>query len=170
MRPSIWIPTLSLLAAAAVLPLAAAPADGSPQQAPSAAASSPVAAAPASAGARPGQVVKVVKIGQEAPAMRDLVVVRDAQTGQLRAPNAAEWSKISVSLDPLYRTDIGLEETYYEDGTVGVRLGDRYQTMMLARRSADGQLAPSCTHDAQRAADVLTGQPATTAGETRNDQ
>ena len=166
MRPRIWIPTLSLVAAAGVLPLAAAPADEA--TVPSAATAS-AATAP---DARPGKVVKVVKIGETtaAPAMRDMVVVRDAETGQLRAPNAAEWSRMAESVDPLYRTDIGLEELYYEDGTVGVRLGDRYQTMMLTRRSAGGSLAPACTHSAQVAVDVLTGQPANTAGETRNDQ
>ncbi len=170
MRPRIWIPTLSLVAAAGVLPLAAAPADqATPQATPSAVAASPAATAP---DARPGKVVKVVQIGQAtaAPAMRDMVVVRDAETGQLRAPNAAEWSRMAESVDPLYRTDIGLEELHYEDGTVGVRLGDRYQTMMLTRRSAEGALAPACTHSAQNAVDILTGQPANTAGETRNDQ
>lgn len=157
MRPRIWISILSLVAAAGVLPLAAAPVgEATSEQAPA---------------ARPGNVVKVVKIGQAAaPSMRDLVVVRDAETGQMRAPSAAEWARMSEDLDPLYRTDIGLEEMYYEDGTVGVRLGDRYHSMMLTRRSADGRLAPSCTHEAQKAVDVLTGQPANTAGETRNDQ
>lgn len=158
MRPRIWISTLSLVAAAGVLPLAAAPADQAvPQETPA---------------ARPGKVVKVVQIGETtaAPAMRDMVVVRDAETGQLRAPSAAEWTRMAESVDPLYRTDIGLEELHYEDGTVGVRLGDRYQTMMLTRRSAEGALAPACTHSAQNAVDILTGQPATTAGETRNDQ
>lgn len=173
MRPRIWIPTLSLVAAAGVLPLAAAPADqANPNPAPPTVTAAATAPAASAADARPGQVVKVVKIGEAAaaPAMRDMVVVRDAETGQLRAPNAAEWARMSESVDPLYRTDIGLEELHYEDGTVGVRLGDRYQSMMLTRRSADGKLAPTCTHDAQTATDVLTGQPATNAGETRNDQ
>lgn len=157
MRPRIWISTLSLVAAAGVLPLAAAPVGE--------------ATSPQATSARPGNVVKVVKISQAtAPAMRDMVVVRDPETGKLRAPNAEEWARMSESVDPLYRTDIGLEEMYYEDGTVGVRLGDRYHSMMLARRSAEGRVAPTCTHEAQTAVDVLTGQPATTAGETRNDQ
>lgn len=167
MRPKAWFLTLGALVMAASLPFShaetaaqAAPPDTTPAAAPE--------AAPA---ARPGKVVKVVRIGQEAPAMRDLVMVRDAETGEMRAPTAAEWSKLAVSVDPLFRSDIGLEEMHFEDGTVGVRLGDRYQSMMLTQRSADGQLTPTCTHDAQTAVDVLEGKKvASKVEEVRDDQ
>lgn len=165
MRPKAWILTLSALVMSASLPSSHA------ETAAEAAAPATSQAAPEAPAARPGKVVKVVRIGQEAPAMRDLVMVRDAETGEMRAPTAAEWSKLAVSVDPLFRSDIGLEEMYFEDGTVGVRLGDRFQSMMLTQRSADGQHEPTCTHDAQTAVDVLKGQKvAGKTEEVRDDQ
>lgn len=164
MRPRARILTLGLLAAAAALPLWAAPA------AESATPATPTAAATTSEAPAGRKVVKVVKIAESAaPAMHQLVAVRDAETGAMRAPTAAEWEKLKVSIDPLYRSDAGLEEIYYEDGSVGMILGDRYMSMMLVQRGADGKLAPTCTHDAQVATDILTGTSVAPA-EARNDQ
>jgi hypothetical protein len=173
MRPRAWIPTLGLLAAAAAaLPLWAAPAAESATPAtptvvtPSAATAATTSDVPAGR-----KIVKVVKIADSAPAptMQQLVVVRDAETGKMRQPTAAEWEKMKASIDPLYRSDAGLEEIYYEDGSVGMVLGDRYMSMMLVQRGADGKLAPTCTHDAQAATDILTGTSVAPA-EARNDQ
>jgi hypothetical protein len=168
MRPRAWIPTLGLLAAAAAaLPLWAAPA------AESATPATPTAATAATTSEVPAgrKIVKIVKIAESAPAptMQQLVVVRDAETGKMRQPTAAEWEKMKASIDPLFRSDAGLEEIYYEDGSVGMILGDRYMSMMLVQRGADGKLAPTCTHDAQAATDILTGTSVAPA-EARNDQ
>lgn len=169
MRPKAWILSLSTVAmAAAMAPLVAAPAaESATPAAPASAASVTVVSAPAAPSAE-RRIVKVVRLqGQEAPAKRDMVVVKDAETGQFRAPNAEEWARMSADLDPLYRSDVGLEEVYYDDGTVAIRLGDRYQSMMLTHKDAQGRVQPTCTHDAQTAVDVITHSH---AGEGRNDQ
>lgn len=160
MRPRAWILSLSTVAmAAAMLPLWAAPAAES---------ATPAAAAPAATAVAPERkIVKIVKIQGEAPSKQGLVAVRDAETGQLRAPNAAEMAKLSENLDPLFRSDVGLETVYWDDGTITVRLEDRYQSMVLTHKGASGKLEPTCTHDAQKAADVILATP---APETRNDQ
>ncbi len=56
-------------------------------------------------------------------------------------PTPPKWAKLSENLDPLFRSSVGLEEIYYDDGTVGIRLEDRYQSMMLTHRDASGLLA-----------------------------
>lgn len=162
MRPRAWILSLSTVAmAAAMLPLWAAPAAES---------ATPAAAAPAATAAPAAaerKIVKIVRTQGDAPAKQGLVAVRDAETGQLRAPNAAEMAKLAENLDPLFRSDVGLETVYWDDGTITVRLEDRYQSMVLTHKGASGKLEPTCTHDAQKAADVILATP---APETRNDQ
>ena len=60
-----------------------------------------------------------------------LVAVRDAETGQLRAPTAEERSSMQLLGEAHSRSDVGLEETHYDDGTVGVRLGGRFQSALV---------------------------------------
>ena len=97
----------------------------------------------------------------EAPGPSGLAVVRDAETGRLRAPTAEEWQSIGSSLDPLNRSDAGLVKRHHPDGRVSVVLQGRFQSTTLVRREpTTGAIAPTCTHDAETAALILNGASA----------
>jgi hypothetical protein len=105
----------------------------------------------------------VRRIPGEAPSLRSLVQVRDAETGEMRAPTEAEWAKLASTLEPLNRSAAGLVETYYPDGTVGVALDGRFQSMSVVHRdAASGQLEPHCNHDAHTITQWVTGADAET--------
>ena len=102
--------------------------------------------------------VIVRNIESPAPAASGLMVVRDAETGELRAPTAAEWENMAASFDPLNRSDAGLVERHYPDGRVSVVLQGRVQSMALIHRDAvTGENEPSCTHSLEAAGQALAG-------------
>lgn len=110
---------------------------------------------------QPSEVVEKViirSIEETVPAASGLTVVRDAETGKLRAPTAEEWQVLATSFDPLNRSDAGLVERHYPDGHVSVVLDGRFQSMTLLRRDAvTGEIDPTCTDNAQTASLLLTG-------------
>jgi len=110
---------------------------------------------------RPSEVVEKVivrSIEETVPAASGLMVVRDAETGKLRAPTAEEWQVLATSFDPLNRSDAGLVERHYPDGHVSVVLDGRFQSMTLLRRdAATGEIDPTCTDNAETAGLLLTG-------------
>lgn len=110
---------------------------------------------------RPSEVVEKVivrSIEETAPAASGLVVVRDAETGELRAPTAEEWQALATSFDPLNRSDAGLVERHYPDGRVSVLLEGRFQSMTLFRRdAATGEIDPICTNNPATAGLLLAG-------------
>lgn len=108
---------------------------------------------------QPERTVVAVEKMERSPAAQPsapaaLVAVRDAVTGELRAPTAAERARLQLSTDPLNRSDAGLEKVFYSDGTVGVRLDGRFQTASVVRRPANAAAQEtvdeefSCTHSA----------------------
>lgn len=109
-------------------------------------------------------IVRIVKIEdpatEAAAAPQGMIAVRDAETGELRAPTAGEWSELSASFDPLNRSADGLEEIHYADGTVGVRLQGRFQTMSTVQGADDGSLHAGCTHSAETLGRLLSDEPA----------
>ncbi|MCG8459503.1 MAG: hypothetical protein MI919_24760 [Holophagales bacterium] len=112
--------------------------------------------------------VVVRRIDGEVPSMRGLVAVRDAETGELRAPNAEEWQRLSASIDPLSRSDAGLVEIHHPDGTVVVRLDGRFHNATVGHRHPEtGEVDFTCTHHAQTATDLLTGEAPAAAPEKR---
>ncbi|MEM6795611.1 MAG: hypothetical protein AAF725_16650, partial [Acidobacteriota bacterium] len=79
-----------------------------------------------------------------------------------RAPTDEEWARLASTVDPLNRSDAGLVETHYADGTVGVALDGRFQSMMLAKKSDDHEHVEGlCTHDAHTAVNFVLAPPAT---------
>lgn len=121
---------------------------------------------------QPSEVVEQVivrSIEETAPAASGLMVVRDAQTGKLRAPTAEEWQVLATSFDPLNRSDAGLVERHYPDGRVSVLLEGRFQSMTLLRRdAATGEIDQTCTSDGETAGLLLTG--ASEAGQDRGGE
>lgn len=101
---------------------------------------------------------------QEANAM---VVVKDAETGQLRAPTAAEAAALTAP-SPTARTAMRkpaqqiLSKTN-KHGIKGFRLTDESLSTSVAVRKADGSIERQC-YDAHGAADtaVATGHVHTT--------
>jgi len=86
------------------------------------------------------------------PAQSGMVVVRDAQTGQLRAPTAAEsralapqgpTAGIAAQAAPALVTHPG--------GARQVRLGERGLVYSVVTRGADGKLAEQCVKGAAAA-------------------
>ncbi|MFC4932171.1 post-PEP-CTERM-1 domain-containing protein [Massilia sp. GCM10023247] len=91
-----------------------------------------------------------------------MVVVRDAQSGQLRAPTPAEIralappstsSRMSAPQQPALITHPG--------GSRQVRLGERGLVYSVVTRGADGKLAEQCVHGAAAADQAVNaGAPA----------
>jgi len=82
-----------------------------------------------------------------------MVVVRDAQTGELRAPTAAESRALapqhpSASLQALPTTPALVT---HPGGARQVRLGERGLVYSVATRGADGKLAEQCVQGAHAA-------------------
>lgn len=123
---------------------------------------------PAAAAVSPAAEPVVRKIPGTAQSMQGLVVVRDAETGEMRSPNAEEWAKLAPHVEPANRFAEGLEETYYADGTVGVRLGDSFHSFSMVQKGSNGHTHPACTTSAQAIVDLVTGAAPTP--EVRDEQ
>lgn len=86
-----------------------------------------------------------------------MVVVRDAQTGKLRAPTPDEAKALrartpSASLAPERAPSV----VSRPGGARGVRLGERTMVYEVVTRGADGSLSSQCVHGDQAAQDALT--------------
>lgn len=86
-----------------------------------------------------------------------MVVVRDAQTGKLRAPTPDEAKALrartpAAALAPAREPAV----TTRRDGARGVRLGERTMVYEVVTRGADGSLSSQCVHGDQAAQDALT--------------
>jgi hypothetical protein len=89
-----------------------------------------------------------------------MVVVRDAQTGQLRAPTAAEMRALapapgSASMRPPSQPALVI----HPSGARQVRLGERGLVYSVVTRDADGKLHEQCVQGAA-AADKAVHAPA----------
>jgi hypothetical protein len=85
-----------------------------------------------------------------------MVVVRDAQTGKLRAPTPDEAKALAArapaaGLAPARDPGASLRR----DGARGVRLGERTMVYDVVTRGADGRLSSRCVHGEEAAADAL---------------
>lgn len=86
-----------------------------------------------------------------------MVVVRDAQTGKLRAPTPDEAKALrartpAAGLAPAREPAV----TTRRDGARGVRLGEKTMVYEVVTRGADGSLSSQCVHGDQAAQDALT--------------
>ena len=86
-----------------------------------------------------------------APAADSMIVVRDAETGQLRAPTADEAAALSAARAPatgrsaLKGSSSPLLETMsHASGAIGVRVSDEVASYSVVSKRADGTLEAAC--------------------------
>lgn len=99
-----------------------------------------------------------------APAMR---VVRDPVTGQLRAPTASEFKAMQAreardraASRVVTPAPVPLRAA---NGAVGYRVGDRFLSYSVAKRSADGTVSLDCVTGAEAANQLLNAPQSSTA-------
>lgn len=80
-----------------------------------------------------------------------MVVVRDAQTGQLRAPTAAEAAALHSQAGMARKAPAQRVESVGPAGSRKVQLGKSALVYDVVTRDADGKLAEQCVGDASAA-------------------
>jgi hypothetical protein len=97
-----------------------------------------------------------------ASAQEGMVVVRDAQTGQMRAPTPAEMKTLTAQ-PPVASLVVPSQPTLVArpDNVRQVRLGEKAQVFTVVTRGADGKLANQCVQG-DSAAKTALEQPAAT--------
>lgn len=98
------------------------------------------------------------------PAQEGMTVVRDPQTGKLRAPTSAELRalraaavKLHANIEPVQPAQ-PTKSTVRPDGTRAIHLGERGMVYSVMRRNADGTLAGRCVKGEQAAANAIGHQ------------
>lgn len=84
-----------------------------------------------------------------------MVVVRDAQTGQLRAPTPAESRALAPKATPSMRAPSQPSMVTHPGGARQVRLGERGLVYSVVTRDGDGKLAEQCVHGEDAAGQAL---------------
>lgn len=93
------------------------------------------------------------------PGESGLIVVRDAVTGELRAPEAEEAAALLRQAVPANNhSDEGLVDVAHPRGGYSRDLQGRFQEYFLVTRGADGTLEHTCVSDPVRA-ERLVRQP-----------
>ena len=105
-----------------------------------------------------------------------LTVVRDRETGQLRAPTAAEVQNLQRRAEALQAARIGAAPPVAEpllrthaSGARSARLTPEFASYSVARKNADGTLDQSCVQGTEAAVKAMSPLPAahrSTAAET----
>ncbi|WP_305822637.1 post-PEP-CTERM-1 domain-containing protein [Massilia brevitalea] len=80
-----------------------------------------------------------------------MVVVRDARTGQLRAPTAAESRALAPKSTAAMAAPARPNMVTHPGGARQVRLGERGLVYAVVTRDGDGKLSDQCIHDEQAA-------------------
>jgi hypothetical protein len=92
---------------------------------------------------------------QDAAPAPGMVVVRDAQTGQLRTPTPAEMRALQPAPSASMRAQAQPSMVTGPGGRRSVRLGERHMVYSVVKRDAEGKLGEQCVHGvhaAERAA------------------
>ncbi len=127
----------------------------------------PLAALALPAAAGQAREVQEAQPARKAPSPQGMVVVRDADTGQLRAPTPDEaralhprtTASAAAQAAPPPRMVTG------PGGRRSVKLGERQMVYSVVTRGADGKLEEQCVHGAHAAEHALghgAAQPAST--------
>jgi len=106
----------------------------------------------------------------EAPAAENLIVVRDAETGQMRAPTAAEAEALqqkSSAKGELKGTrqaaaqnaPLKTQPKQHRSGAVGARVNDDLASLLVVQRRPDGAVAEACLPAAEAEQVVREGKP-----------
>jgi len=101
--------------------------------------------------AAPAWAAEQAPAAPAAPAADSMIVVRDAETGQLRAPTADEAAALSAARAPatgrsaLKGSSSPLLETMsHASGAIGVRVSDEVASYSVVSKRADGKLEAAC--------------------------
>ena len=90
---------------------------------------------------------------------KGMVVVRDPQTGKMRAPTPQELRALRAKAPPpaasLTGTPAAPKNLTRRDGARGVRLGEKTMVYDVVTRGADGKLSSQCVQGDAGAADAL---------------
>lgn len=106
---------------------------------------------------------------QDSAPAQGMVVVRDAQTGKLRTPTAAEIRAIQQQAPSGAR--VAPPQATMVTGPGGrrsVRLGENHMVYSVVNRDSEGKLGEQCVHGAHAAERAAT-QPATKHEEHRHE-
>ncbi len=118
-------------------------------------------------------LVAVATLHTPARAQEGMVVVRDPQTGQLRAPTPAERQALTrgpaASLRAMAPSaSMAPQVVRNPDGSRKVTLGQRGQVFEVVTRAPDGKLTEQCVQGEDAASRALQ-QPATQHQEPRHE-
>jgi hypothetical protein len=106
--------------------------------------------------------------GQEG--QEGMVVVRDPQTGKLRAPTSDELKALRAQTPSAALAAPRQPATVSRsDGSRGVRLGERNMVYEVVTRGADGKLTRECVEDSTGAAHALDHAAAAKHGNHEED-
>jgi hypothetical protein len=93
-----------------------------------------------------------------------LVVVRDAATGELRAPEGNELQALEGQMRSMFSDSAeGLKEYPLPGGGFGMNLEGRFQSVAVARVGANGKVEWTCAESARQAAKFMKAPPAAPA-------
>ena len=102
-------------------------------------------------------------------AAENLIVVRDAETGQMRAPTAAEAEALqqkSAAKNGAKSTRQAVENAplktqpkQHRSGAFGARVNDDMSSFLVVQRRADGTVAEACLPAAEAEQVVREGKP-----------
>ncbi len=103
----------------------------------------------------------------DTPAVDGQVAVRDAATGQLRTPTAAEMKALQASgvqLAAATKTGkgqpLGTKTHHHANGATGARLTNEFLSASVIVRQPDGRLVEYCLQSADAAADTAAADRA----------
>lgn len=108
-----------------------------------------------------------------APAQgQGMVVVRDAQTGQLRTPTPDEMRALQPPASAARLAPSQPRIVTGPGGRRSVQLGERHMVYSVVNRDGEGQLAQQCVHGHDAAAQAAEGKakPATKHEEHSHDR
>lgn len=90
-----------------------------------------------------------------ASAQEGMTVVRDAETGKLRAPTAAELRAMQSKMVQPSLAAPRPKSSVRADGTRSLNLGERGMVYSVVTRSPDGKLVRKCVKDGKAAAEAV---------------
>jgi hypothetical protein len=102
-----------------------------------------------------------------------MVVVRDPQTGKMRAPTPEELRELRAKAPPSAAAMAGAAQQNKtlsrRDGARGVRLGEKTMVYDVVTRGEDGKLSSRCVHGEAAAAAALQHPAAAPNKEDRHE-
>lgn len=88
-------------------------------------------------------------------AQQGMTVVRDAETGQLRAPTAKELRELRATSNQPQVAPAKPQSVVRPDGTRKLELGERGMVYSMVERGPDGKLKRKCVNGGEAAEEVL---------------